>query len=271
MIQIFEVLELREFPYFLTIDVEEGEKVRDILTDINGDKVYLLVDHDTKKIWTYNSPNSYFKLQIYGGILAGKLRKQLRGFYRVYPLNKYSKEEDQFQEILNKPLGPGRARSINKDDFSEEDFVNPKEDLFIHSPNLSKALENINEVPKPDIFYRVFIVVGGIIYSEEEIPESILNEEMAKIKIIKMGGLNNGFTFFDDRNYSTRIIVKDRAIQGIELYVHYDDEMPSLRIKTPIIEEEKISKKGKVVDLINAFHIPDSLPDIDSLENDKQN
>ena len=255
----------------MTVDVEEGETVRNVLTEINSDKVFLLVDHDTKKIWTYNGPNSSFKLQIYGGILAGMLRKQLRMFYRVYPLNKYSRNDEQFQEILDKPLGPGRAKSINKEDFSEEDFINPKQDILIHNPRLNKALENINEVPKPDIFERIFIVVGGIIYSEEEIPKSILDEEKKIIKTIKMGRLNNGFTFFDDRNYSTRIIVKDRAIQGIELYVHYYDEMPSLKIKTPFIEEEKISNEGSLEDLLTAFHIPDSLPDIESTENDKQN
>jgi len=73
-LQIFEALELREFPYFLTVDVEEGERVGDIITDLNIRKVYLLIDHDTKRIWTYNGSNSSLKLQIFGGILAGMLQ-----------------------------------------------------------------------------------------------------------------------------------------------------------------------------------------------------
>ncbi|MBY9002682.1 MAG: hypothetical protein KGD73_01800, partial [Candidatus Lokiarchaeota archaeon] len=77
--QIFEVLEIREYPYFLTVDVSDGEVVRDIVNDLNSHKAYLIVDHDTKRIWTYNGINSSLKLQLFGGILAGMLRVQLRG------------------------------------------------------------------------------------------------------------------------------------------------------------------------------------------------
>jgi hypothetical protein len=186
-------------------------------------------------------------------------------------LNKYTFKDKEFQEILDKPLGPGRAKSINKNDFSEEEFENPEGNIIIHSPRLNKALENINEIPRPNIFNRIFIVVGGTIYSEEEITESLITEENTMMKTVKMGRLNDGFTFFDDRNYSTRVIIKDRVIQGIEFYVHYYDEIPSLRIKTPIIEEEKIHNEGDVANLLSAFKIPDSLPPVDSTEKDNQN
>ena len=269
--QVFEVFELREFPYFISVDVEEEGSVRDILTEMNSSKVYLLVDDDTKRIWTYNGPFSPFKLQIYGGILAGMLRKQLRLFYHVFPLNQYAKKNELFQEILDKPLGPGRARSIGKEDFTEKDFNNPEVSAILHVPRLKDAMKKINDIPKPELFRRIFITVGGIIYSEEEITESILGEEKKSINTVKMGSLNDGFTFFDDRNYSTRIVVKDRAIQGIELYVHKYDKTPSLRIKAPIIEEEKIHNKGDVANLISAFKIPDSLPPIESTEKDNQN
>ena len=159
--QIFEALELREFPYFLTVDVEEGEIVRVIIDDLNS--------------------------------------------------------------------------------------------------------------RKPEDLKRIFIIVGGIIYSEEEVPEAMLIEEKSSANLVKMGRLNNGFTLFDDRNYSTRIIVKDRVIQGIELFVRNNDEMPSLRIKSPIIHEDKISEEGDMEKLINSFEIPDSMPDIEATEGENQN
>ncbi len=73
--QIFEVVELSEFPYMETREVTQGQTVSDILNETNIERVYLLVDHDIKRIWTYNGPKSYFKVQIYGGILASKLRQ----------------------------------------------------------------------------------------------------------------------------------------------------------------------------------------------------
>lgn len=269
--QIFEALELREDPYFLTVDAEEGETVGDIINDLNSRKVYLLIDHDTKRIWTYNGPNSSLKLQVFGGILAGMFRKQLRLFYRVYSLNFYSKDSPEFQEVMDKPIGPGRARSIDKKDFSVSGIQSTERETIIRNPRSSKAMENINLCSKPEDLNRIFIIIGGIIYSEEEVPEAMLIEEKSSINLVKMGRLNNGFTLFDDRNYSTRIIVKDRVIQGIELFVHNYDEMPSLRIKSPLIHEDKISEEGDMEKLITSFDIPDSLPDIEATEGENQN
>lgn len=269
--QIFEALELREFPYFLTVDVEEGEIVRDIINDLNSRKVYLLIDHDTKRIWTYNGTNSSLKLQVFGGILAGMFRKQLKLFYRVYSLNLYSKDSPEFQEVMDKPIRAGRARSIDKKDFSDSEMEITGGEMIIQNPRLNKAMENIDLCSKPEDFERIFMIIGGIIYSEEEVPEAMLNEEKSSVNLVKMGRLNNGFSLFDDRNYSTRIIVKNRVIQGIELFVHHNDEMPSLRIKTPIIHEDKISEKGDMEKLITSFEIPDSLPDIEAMEGEKQN
>ena len=75
-----------------------------------------------------------------------------------------------------------------------------------------------------------------------------------------MGRLNNGFTFFNDRNYSTRIVVKDRAIQGVELYIHDYDKYETLELNIPVISEDKFSKIGKIESLIESFEIPDKLP-----------
>ena len=82
--QIFEVIELKEYPYMETREVVQGKIVGDILNETSVERVFLLVDHDTKRIWTYNGPHSSFKVQIYGGILAGKLRQQLKLFYMIF-------------------------------------------------------------------------------------------------------------------------------------------------------------------------------------------
>ncbi len=256
MVQIFEALEVREDPFFLTVEVEEGEKVADVLNNMNSHKVYLLVDHDTKRIWTYNGQNSPLKLQFYGGTLAGMLRKQIGIFYRVFPLNKYAMEDPEYQEVMDKPIGPGKAKTIEKKDFSKSATQSALRDIIIHNPRLSKALENINSFSIPEDFRRIFLIVAGTIYSGEETPKSVLSEEESSESLVKMGRLNNGFTFFDDRNYSTRVVVKNRSIQGIELFVHDYDKMPVVQIKSPIIHEEKISKKGDMDKLIDAFQFP---------------
>ncbi|MFX1574544.1 MAG: hypothetical protein ACFFB0_17525 [Promethearchaeota archaeon] len=259
--QIFEVVPLTKFPYMETREVLQGNTVRDILNETSKEKVYLLVDHDTKKIWTFNGSHSSFKVQIYGGILAGMLRQQLRLFYRVYPLNMYSSDNQEFQNIMEKPLGAGRAKPIEKNDFAKPTEDKYIKDVSIASPKANKAIEYINSFPKPDDLIRRFIVIGGTIYNEEEIIEAFVKEEKNVTNTVKLGRLNNGFTFFKDHNYSTRLIIKDRKIQGIELYIHKDDKSPPLESQIPVLYEEKYSKPGSFNALIKAFKIPDKLPE----------
>ena len=259
--QLFEVVEITEFPYMETKEIVEGVVVSDIIGDLNNGKVFLLVDHDTKRIWTYNSPMSSIKIQIYGGILAGKFRQQLKLFYRVYPLNLYSQNDKEFQELMNKQLGPGRAKPIEEKEFSK-----PLPDRFImdstiKNPQMKKAIDYINQIPQPENLTRRFMIIGGNIFADEEITEAFVKGEINVIRPVKLGRLNNGFTLFRDHNYSTRLIIKDRKIQGIELYVREEDKSPPLELKIPVIYEEKINKPGSIEKLIKAFQIPNQLPE----------
>jgi hypothetical protein len=247
-----------------TKEIVDGAAVSDILGDNSNGKVFLLVDHDTKRIWTYNSPTSSIKIQIYGGILAGMLRQQLKLFYRVYPLNLYSFNDPEFQELMNKPLGSGRAKVIEEKEFSKPLPDKYIIDSTIHSPQMKKAIDYINQFPQPAEMIRRFMIIGGNIFTDEEITEAFLKGEINVIRPVKLGRLNNGFTFFRDHNYSTRLIIKDRKIQGIELYVREEDKSPPLELKIPVIYEEKINKPGSIDKLVEAFHIPSQLPEDNS-------
>lgn len=257
--QIFEAIEIREYPYFLTINASNGEFVKEIINQMNSHKVYLLVDHDTRRIWTYNGPNSPLKLQIYGGILAGMLRNQLRGFYRIYPLNQYSEDDDLFQEILNKPLREGRATTIDKEDFPPESETKYENVISINSPKINKALELVKEYPIPSNYERIFLLIRNTLYSEEEIVESILTEKKTAKNEVKLGQLNNGFTFFNDRNYSVRFLVKNREIQGLELFVPKNEEIPRVSLKPSVIKEDRYSNPGDLNSLLKAFNIPEKI------------
>jgi len=257
--QIFEVIELKEFPYMETREVVQGKIVSDILNETSVERVFLLVDHDKKRIWTYNGPHSSFKVQIYGGILAGKLRQQLKLFYRVFALNMYTNENHEFKEILEKSIGAGRAKPIEKSAFSKATPDKYIINASISNPKAKDAIEYINQFPHPEELIRRFMIIGGTIYTDEEITESFVKEEKTIIKPSKLGQLNDGFTFFEDHYYSTRLIIKERKIQGIELFIVKDDKSPPLELEIPIIHEDKFSKPGSIDTLINAFQIPEQI------------
>ena len=259
--QIFEVFEKIEFPYMETKEISSGEKVRDILIEENAEKVYLLVDHDDKRIWTYNGEKSPFKLQIYGGILANELRKQLKLFYRVFSLNIFAKDSKQFIEVLEKQMGGGRAQPITGDDFSGPMATdNISGELSVHPGlKMNQAIEEINGLPKLENYIRKFLIIGNNLYTDEKITEAFLKENKIVWKVSKLGPVNRGFTFFGDANYSIRFFVKDRKVQGLELYINKDVQPDVLKLAVPIIYEEKFSRVGDIKNVFEAFKIPDEL------------
>ena len=208
--QVFEVVELDEYPFMMTEEIHKGNIVKDVIKD---DKVYLIVDHNLNRIWIYNGYQSTFKLQAFAIKLGDMLRAQLQLKYNVFPLNKFSKKDDRFQELMEKQLSGGVAQAIGKADFLEfADGFKVKADVKIFPViRVKQALEYINEIPPPENFIRKFMIVGGNIYTEEEITESFVTEEKTIKKSLKLGRLNRGFTFFD--NYSTRLIIYDRKMQ----------------------------------------------------------
>lgn len=259
--QIFEALKLKEFPYMKTrelTNLPEINVVSDIINKNSLDRVFLLVDHDSKRIWTYNGPKSSFRLQIYGGILAGELRKQLRLFYRIFSLNQYTKVDDVFKEIMSKTLGPGRAKEITEDDFSEESKgrFEPQE-LSLHPGlKIKDALEKINSLPQPDNFKRKYLITGVNIFTDEKKIKNLIPEKETIEKTIKLGRLNDGFTFFDDRFYSTRIFIDRRKLQGIELFIRKEDEREPIKVNIPVLQDERINQARDLEELENAFEIP---------------
>ena len=261
--QVFEVLELKEFPYMAIKEILEGETVKDILHSDSEERVFLAIDHDAKIIYMWNGQKSSFKLQIYGGILARKLRQQLRLFYRVNSLNAYSKEDKKYREAMEKPLGGGKAKPFEKKDFMEKRYSSSARlDITVTSNiDINKAIEFINEVPPPENYERKFFLISGNVYTEEDNVESFVQEEKIVKIPVKMGILNRGFTFFSDYDYSTRLIINDRQIQGIELYIHEQDKakIPILKLKIPVFSEERFATAGDISNVETAFKIPDDI------------
>jgi hypothetical protein len=62
------------------------------------------------------------------------------------------------------------------------------------------------------------------------------------------------------------MIVRDKSLQGVELFVREHDKVQKLNLKVPTIPEEKFNKPGHVKDLFEAFQIPESLPSENSTE-----
>jgi len=253
--QIFEVVELEDYPFMATVEVYKADIVRNNLED---SKAYLIVDSNSKVIMTFNAQKCPIKFQVYGAILAKILNKQLEEAYKVDSLNRFEKSSQTYNEIMNKLIGGGKAKPITIKDFpkpiSQKNF---KIDIKLQSNiKINKIIDYIYEIPSPERHSRKFMILGGNIYAEEERAELFVKEKKHTPKPVKMGRLNNGFNFFDDRYYSTRFIVKEPQLQAIELFVSDGDKPHFLELTIPVIQEEKFSNAGKIESLIDAFRIP---------------
>jgi len=270
--QVFEVLELEEFPHMAINEILEGETVKDILNSDSEDRVFLVIDHDSKMIYMWNGEKSSFKLQIYGGILARKMRQQLRLFYRVYSLNAYSKDDKKYQDVMEKALGGGIAKPFEKKDFIEKSYgSSARLDITVATNiDINKAIEYINDIPPPENYERKLFLISGNVYTEEDTVESFVQEEKIVKKPFKMGVLNRGFTFFSDYDYSTRLIINDRQIQGIELYIHERDKskIQILNLKIPIFSEERFAHPGDINNVLDAFKMPKDISEEAENQND---
>jgi len=256
--QIFEVYSLSDFPYMGMREVLSGKKISDIINESNMRKVYLLVDHQMKRIWTYNGKRSPFKLQIWGGILANLLRRQLKLFYRIYSLNKHSLEEEIFQDILEKELAPGRAEEVKKEDFPKFSDQNVQEIFSLDKGlNVKKAKEDLEELPKLEDFQKKFVILGANIFNEQKSLEKFVKEEKISTELKNIGQLNNGFNFFGDKNYSVRLLINNRRIQSIELYVNKIEKSEPLKLEIPVFRDQDFTRKRDLNLLIQAFQEPE--------------
>ena len=116
-----------------------------------------------------------------------------------------------------------------------------------------KLFAYINQFPKPSGYARRLIITNDNVYTEEDVVEEFVSNEKNISKIVKLGCVNNGFTFFNDRNYSTRIITKRGETQAIELYVQNRDKVEPIELEIPLIYEERFRKTGSLDALLNAF------------------
>ena len=139
--------------------------------------------------------------------------------------------------------------------------------------DINKAIEYINDIPPPENYERKFFLISGNVYTEEDVAESFVQEEKTVKKPLKMGLLNRGFTFFSDYDYSTRLIINDRQIQGMELYIHKKDKskIQTLELKIPIFPEERFANSGDISNVLNAFKIPEDTSEEGNNQNLVQN
>ena len=82
-----------------------------------------------------------------------------------------------------------------------------------------------------------------------------IKEEKAVKQLIHLGPLNDGFTFFDDKSYTTRLVINKGNIHIIELYIPKNKKTDSLELKVPLLQEARFSRSNSLDSLIKSFQI----------------
>jgi len=111
------------------------------------------------------------------------------------------------------------------------------------------------EFPQSDDYILRFMITGGHIYTEQKKVVSFIKEEKAVKQLIHLGLLNDGFTFFDDKSYTTRIIFNKGDIHTVELYIPENNKTDSIELNIPLLQETRFSRSNSLDSLIKSFQI----------------
>jgi len=275
--QVFEVIELEKSPYMETREIFLDSFTETTAKDlIDKKKVLIFIDHNEKRIWTYFGSKTSLKLQMLGGILAKKFRAQLKLFYRISNMNEYSFNNKIIQKIFEQQVGPGRAQTINRENFDKFRIPGEKtemiKDLCVHTGlNRKDALELLKSIPLPENFYPKIILIGGDFYSYDSELDSYIVKKEEKLTIKKLGQIPNGFFFDNTYNYSTRLIIKNGKVQALECYIPKDIKLEVKQLKIPIFLEEKFHMPRNTSSLFKSMKIPEKLIEEPTKEQSKLN
>jgi len=117
------------------------------------------------------------------------------------------------------------------------------------------SLKKEFEFPQSDDYILRFMITEGNVYTEEKNVVSFIKEEKDIKHLFHLGRLNDGFTFFDDKSYTMRLVINKGNIHIIELYIPKNNKTDSLELKVPLLQEARFSRSNSLDSLIKSFQI----------------
>ncbi len=268
--QVFEVLlsiETRLIP-------GNNSQIKEIIS-ADKDKVYLITDDDSKKIFILKGERSTLVYHFIAQKLAKEIRKTMRGFYGI--------EEIKTKEQASKILG-----IVASDTGNIKELVNPdihsKEDPLMDPNNTNVILLNIDPAWRKRIQpsdLRVFkkkqktelifdqikknplgpdyktdlVIIDSSIYTPTKNLKHFLKDRKEERVYEKIGDLTEGKFFSPE--YSCRFIVKGEYINSIELIRNKNQLNSSTdKINAPILFIRRIVTERSIETLKDSYDLP---------------
>ncbi len=268
--QIFEILrtiETRLIP-------GNNSQIKEIISP-DKDKVYLITDDDSKKIFILIGERSTLVYYFIALKLAKEIRKSKRGFFGIEEI----KSEEQVAKIMD---------MIVNDIGSIKEFVNPdvhsKEDPIMDPNNINVVILNtdpawreriqpsnllvfkkkqntdiifdqIKKNPLDPKYKTDLVLIDSSIYTPTKKLTNFLKDRKEERVYEKIGELTEGKFFSPE--YNCRFIVKGEYINSIEL-IRKKDSMNTnaYKINAPVLFIRRIITERSIETLKDSFNLP---------------
>jgi len=266
--QIFEILRSIE----TRLITGNNSQIKDI---ISPEKVYLITDDTSKKIFILKGERSTLVYHFIAQKLAKEIRKSKRGFYGIEEIN----TEEQALQIKEKVADDtGIIKEfVNPDIHSKEDpIMDPNNtnvvfldtdpgwreriqpsnlQVFKKKQNKEHIFDQIKQNPLDPNYKTDIVLIDSSIYTPTKKLTNFLKDRKEERVYEKIGELTEG-KFFSPQ-YMCRFIVKGENINSIELIRKKDQvEMNTDKINAPVLYIRRIISERSIEILKESFDLP---------------
>jgi hypothetical protein len=266
--QIFEILRSIE----TRLITGNNSQIKDI---INPEKVYLITDDDSKKIFILKGERSTLVYYFIALKLAKEIRKSKRGFYGIEEI----KSEEQSLKIMEMVANDTGVikEFVNPDIHSKEDpIMDPNNtnvvllntdpawrermqpsnfQVFKKKQNKEQIFDQIKKNPLDPNYKTDLVLIDSSIYTPTKKLTNFLKDRKEERVYEKIGELTEGKFFSPE--YSCRFIVKGEHINSIELIRKKNRKDTSTdRINAPVLFIRRIITDRSIETLKESFNLP---------------
>ncbi|QEE17439.1 hypothetical protein DSAG12_03276 [Promethearchaeum syntrophicum] len=266
--QVFEVLrsiETRLIP-------GNNSQIKNI---ISPDKVYLITNDESKKIYILRGGRSTLVYYFIAQKLAKAIRKSKRGFYGIEEI-KSEEQTVQMMDMVADDTGIIKE-FVNPDFYSKDDpIMDPNNtkvnfletdptwreriqpsnlQVFKKKQNTEHVFDQIKQNPLNPKYKTDLVLIDSSIYTPTKKLTNFLKDRKEERVYEKIGELTEG-KFFSPQ-YMCRFIVKGEHINSIELIRKKDQmEMNTDKINAPVLFIRRIISERSIDILRSSFDLP---------------
>lgn len=265
-------------------DLDELKGDKPIKSHLASDKVLILIDDDTKKVWIWKGSGAPVRQKFISARVANQIRQERGLTYKTLSIDEGDESEEFLNSIGVKPKKAKRPplpaepkppvapvaipksvptpaapapEPVRKPEAPRTQITppapspTPSPDISIVTPLEAEVISKLEKIEIPRGYERELVIVGNEVYAITEYRTIFLGEKKVETKLEKAAKLPEGIFFAE--GYTPRVIVDKGRVLAVEfLKTGKTIEVPAEGATPRSLREEM---KLHLSDLVDFFKI----------------